>query len=102
MLSIGRSLLLSPRLRERGWVWGRGGAGRKAETRGEPPLTPTLSPLWGRGEGPLVKLPDSKDFCPGLMLISDRRVAVVHARDYPFVPALRNGRGLLSVVLVLS
>jgi hypothetical protein len=46
-----------------------------------------------------VKLPDSKDFWSGLMLIAIGAVAVVIARDYPFGNALRMGAGFFPVVL---
>jgi hypothetical protein len=49
--------------------------------------------------GPLVKLPDSKDFWSGLMLIAIGAVAVFMARDYPFGTALRMGAGFFPVVL---
>ena len=48
---------------------------------------------------PLVKLPDSKDFWSGLMLIAIGAVAVFMARDYPFGTALRMGAGFFPVVL---
>jgi len=46
-----------------------------------------------------VKLPDSKDFWSGLMLIAIGAVAVLMARDYPFGTALRMGAGFFPVVL---
>jgi hypothetical protein len=46
-----------------------------------------------------VKLPNSKDFWSGLMLIAIGVVAVVMARDYPFGTALRMGAGFFPVVL---
>jgi hypothetical protein len=46
-----------------------------------------------------VKLPDSKDFWSGLMLIAIGAVAVFMARDYPFGTALRMGAGFFPVVL---
>jgi len=46
-----------------------------------------------------VKLPDSKDFWSGLMLIAIGAVAVFIARDYPFGTALRMGAGFFPVVL---
>jgi hypothetical protein len=48
---------------------------------------------------PLVKLPDSKDFWSGLMLIAIGAVAVFMARDYPFGTALRMGAGFFPIVL---
>jgi hypothetical protein len=47
----------------------------------------------------LVKLPDSKDFWSGVMLIAIGAVAVFIARDYPFGTALRMGAGFFPVVL---
>jgi len=42
----------------------------KDETRGEPPLTSTLSPIWGEREKAYrEKLPDSKGLWSGVMLI---------------------------------
>jgi hypothetical protein len=46
-----------------------------------------------------VKLPDSKDFWSGMMLIAIGAVAVYIARDYPFGTALRMGAGFFPVVL---
>ena len=46
-----------------------------------------------------MKLPDSKDFWSGLMLIAIGAVAVFMARDYPFGTALRMGAGFFPVVL---
>jgi len=46
-----------------------------------------------------VKLPDSKDFWSGVMLIAIGAVAVLIARDYPFGTALRMGAGFFPVVL---
>jgi hypothetical protein len=46
-----------------------------------------------------VKLPDTKDFWSGLMLIAIGAVAVFIARDYPFGTALRMGAGFFPVVL---
>jgi hypothetical protein len=46
-----------------------------------------------------VKLPDSKDFWSGVMLIAIGAVAVFIARDYPFGTALRMGAGFFPVVL---
>jgi hypothetical protein len=46
-----------------------------------------------------VKLPDSKDFWSGVMLIAIGAVAVFMARDYPFGTALRMGAGFFPVVL---
>ena len=46
-----------------------------------------------------MKLPDSKDFWSGLMLIAIGAVAVFIARDYPFGTALRMGAGFFPVVL---
>jgi len=46
-----------------------------------------------------VKLPDSKDFWSGMMLIAIGAVAVFIARDYPFGTALRMGAGFFPVVL---
>src|SRR5450631_3625938 len=48
---------------------------------------------------PHVKLPDSKDFWSGIMLIAIGAVAVFMARDYPFGTALRMGAGFFPVVL---
>jgi hypothetical protein len=47
----------------------------------------------------LVKLPDSKDFWSGVMLIAIGAVAAFIARDYPFGTALRMGAGFFPVVL---
>jgi hypothetical protein len=46
-----------------------------------------------------VKLPDSKDFWSGVMLIAIGAAAVFIARDYPFGTALRMGAGFFPVVL---
>ena len=46
-----------------------------------------------------VKLPSSKDFWSGMMLIAIGAVAVFIARDYPFGTALRMGAGFFPVVL---
>jgi hypothetical protein len=46
-----------------------------------------------------VKLPDSKDFWSGVMLIAIGAVAVIIARDYPFGTALRMGAGFFPLVL---
>ncbi len=46
-----------------------------------------------------MKLPDSKDFWSGLMLIAIGGAAVFIARDYPFGTALRMGAGFFPVVL---
>ena len=46
-----------------------------------------------------MKLPDSKDFWSGVMLIAIGAVAVFMARDYPFGTALRMGAGFFPVVL---
>jgi len=46
-----------------------------------------------------VKLPNSKDFWSGLMLIAIGAAAVFIARDYPFGTALRMGAGFFPVVL---
>jgi Tripartite tricarboxylate transporter TctB family len=46
-----------------------------------------------------VKLPNSKDFWSGMMLIAIGVVAVFIARDYPFGTALRMGAGFFPVVL---
>ena len=46
-----------------------------------------------------MKLPDSKDFWSGMMLIAIGAVAVFMARDYPFGTALRMGAGFFPVVL---
>ena len=46
-----------------------------------------------------MKLPDSKDFWSGVMLIVIGAGAVFIARDYPFGTALRMGAGFFPVVL---
>jgi Tripartite tricarboxylate transporter TctB family len=46
-----------------------------------------------------VKLPDSKDFWSGVMLVAIGAAAVFIARDYPFGTALRMGAGFFPVVL---
>jgi hypothetical protein len=46
-----------------------------------------------------VKLPDSKDFWSGVMLIAIGATAVVIGRDYPFGTALRMGAGFFPLVL---
>ena len=46
-----------------------------------------------------MKLPNSKDFWSGLMLIAIGAAAVFIARDYPFGTALRMGAGFFPVVL---
>ena len=46
-----------------------------------------------------VKLPDSKDFWSGVMLIAIGAAAVVIGRDYPFGTALRMGAGFFPLVL---
>jgi hypothetical protein len=46
-----------------------------------------------------VKIPDSKDFWSGVMLIAIGAVAAYIARDYPFGTALRMGAGFFPVVL---
>jgi hypothetical protein len=46
-----------------------------------------------------VKLPESKDFWSGVMLIAIGAAAVVLARDYPFGTALRMGAGFFPIVL---
>jgi hypothetical protein len=46
-----------------------------------------------------VKLPDSKDFWSGIMLIAIGAGAVVIGRDYPFGTALRMGAGFFPLVL---
>jgi len=46
-----------------------------------------------------LKLPNSKDFWSGLMLIAIGAAAVFIARDYPFGTALRMGAGFFPVVL---
>lgn len=46
-----------------------------------------------------MKLPDSKDFWSGVMLIAIGAVAAFIARDYPFGTALRMGAGFFPVVL---
>ena len=49
-----------------------------------------------------MKLPDSKDFWSGIMLIAIGGVAVFIARDYPFGTALRMGAGFFPVVLGMA
>ena len=46
-----------------------------------------------------MKLPDSKDFWSGVMLIAIGAAAVVIGRDYPFGTALRMGAGFFPLVL---
>lgn len=46
-----------------------------------------------------MKLPDSKDFWSGVMLIAIGAVAAFIARDYPFGTALHMGAGFFPVVL---
>jgi Tripartite tricarboxylate transporter TctB family len=46
-----------------------------------------------------VKLPDSKDFWSGVMLIAIGAGALVIGRDYPFGTALRMGAGFFPLVL---
>jgi hypothetical protein len=46
-----------------------------------------------------VKLPDSKDFWSGIMLIAIGAGALVIGRDYPFGTALRMGAGFFPLVL---
>ena len=46
-----------------------------------------------------MKLPDSKDFWSGVMLIAIGGAAVVIGRDYPFGTALRMGAGFFPLVL---
>jgi putative tricarboxylic transport membrane protein len=46
-----------------------------------------------------VKLPDSKDFWSGIMLIAIGASALVIGRDYPFGTALRMGAGFFPLVL---
>ena len=46
-----------------------------------------------------VKLPDSKDFWSGIMLIAIGGGALVIGRDYPFGTALRMGAGFFPLVL---
>ena len=46
-----------------------------------------------------VKLPDSKDFWSGVMLIAIGAAALVIGRDYPFGTALRMGAGFFPLVL---
>jgi hypothetical protein len=48
---------------------------------------------------PPVKLPDSKDFWSGIMLIAIGAGALVIGRDYPFGTALRMGAGFFPLVL---
>jgi Tripartite tricarboxylate transporter TctB family len=57
------------------------------------PQSPSCNPV------PLVKLPDSKDFWSGVMLIAIGAVAVIMARDYPFGTARQMGAGFFPVVL---
>ena len=58
-------------------------------------LLPTLRFYGGQS----VKLPDSKDFWSGVMLIAIGAGAVFIARDYPFGTALHMGAGFFPVVL---
>jgi hypothetical protein len=46
-----------------------------------------------------VKIPDSKDFWSGIMLIAIGAGALVIGRDYPFGTALRMGAGFFPLVL---
>jgi hypothetical protein len=46
-----------------------------------------------------VKLPDSKDFWSGVMLIAIGATALYIGRDYPFGTALRMGAGFFPLVL---
>jgi hypothetical protein len=46
-----------------------------------------------------VKLPDSKDFWSGVMLIAIGAAALYIGRDYPFGTALRMGAGFFPIVL---
>ncbi len=46
-----------------------------------------------------MKLPDSKDFWSGIMLIAIGAAALVIGRDYPFGTALRMGAGFFPLVL---
>jgi Tripartite tricarboxylate transporter TctB family len=46
-----------------------------------------------------VKLPDSKDFWAGVMLIAIGAAAIFIGRDYPFGTALRMGAGFFPLVL---
>ena len=46
-----------------------------------------------------VKLPDSKDFWSGVMLIAIGGAALFIGRDYPFGTALRMGAGFFPLVL---
>jgi hypothetical protein len=46
-----------------------------------------------------VKLPDSKDFWSGVMLIAIGAAAIFIGRDYPFGTALRMGAGFFPLVL---
>ena len=46
-----------------------------------------------------MKLPDSKDFWSGIMLIAIGAGALVIGRDYPFGTALRMGAGFFPLVL---
>ena len=46
-----------------------------------------------------MKLPDSKDFWSGVMLIAIGATAIFIGRDYPFGTALRMGAGFFPLVL---
>jgi hypothetical protein len=46
-----------------------------------------------------VKIPDSKDFWSGVMLIAIGGGALIIGRDYPFGTALRMGAGFFPIVL---
>jgi len=46
-----------------------------------------------------VKLPDSKDFWSGVMLVAIGAAALYIGRDYPFGTALRMGAGFFPIVL---
>ncbi len=46
-----------------------------------------------------MKIPDSKDFWSGIMLIAIGAAALVIGRDYPFGTALRMGAGFFPLVL---
>ena len=46
-----------------------------------------------------MKLPDSKDFWSGVMLIAIGAAALYIGRDYPFGTALRMGAGFFPIVL---
>jgi Tripartite tricarboxylate transporter TctB family len=46
-----------------------------------------------------VKIPDSKDFWSGIMLIAIGAAALIIGRDYPFGTALRMGAGFFPLVL---